>query len=138
MARPPALLQSAAVSFAVASSMSNAATRAPALAIAVAIARPIPDPAPVTTATRSSRIIAHLSWSMRSDRQRIAVATRVRAGHERAGLSIPHDALAAAHHPGPVVERVDLVSARLETRARLGSNSRLGVDQTVAIHAHPR
>src|SRR5437763_17130901 len=70
-----------------------------------------------------------------SDRERVAVAARVGAGHERAGLPVADDSLAAAHDPGPVVDGVDLVAAPGKRRARLGGDTRLGVDQAVTVDA---
>src|SRR5436189_252257 len=72
----------------------------------------------------------------RSTRPRGATASAwAGAGHERAGLPVADDSLAAAHDPGPVIDGVDLVAAPRERRARIGGDARLGVDQAVAVDA---
>src|SRR5215831_6913361 len=72
------------------------------------------------------------------DRKGIPVATRIGARHEHPGFRVADDSLAAADDPGPVVDRVDLVPALGEPRARLGRDARLRIDEPIPIHAHPR
>src|SRR5262245_18663012 len=72
------------------------------------------------------------------DRQGVPVATRISAGHEHSGFRVAGDSLAAADDPGPVVDRVDVVPAPGEPRARLYRYPRLRVDKTIAVHAHAR
>src|SRR6185436_8981377 len=72
-----------------------------------------------------------------SNGQGVAVAAGVGAGHQRAGLGVAGDALSAAHHPRPVVDHVDLVSAPSQLRARGLGDARLRVEEPVAVHADP-
>src|SRR5215467_11902839 len=58
-----------------------------------------------------------------SDGHGVAVAAWVGAGHQRAGFRITRDPLPAAHHPGPVVDHVDLVPTLSEALARRLGNA---------------
>src|SRR4026209_1213789 len=149
---PPAPIKSRAVSAALPASRSTAATRAPRPPIAGAMPRRIPEPAPVTTAplSVSSTVLLDRGQVLHYDKCRnarpdpgldgegVAVAARIGAGHERAGLRVARDALPAPDHPRPVLDHVDPVSTPLERGPRLLGDARLGIHQPVAVHPHPR
>ena len=73
-------------------------------------------------------------FDQRASEIRVVETRRDDARHERARLRIARDPLPTAHHPGPVVDGIDLVPAPAELRAGRLGDARLGVDQAMAGH----